>query len=405
MKKTNFKLKKKYYIGIGTAIAAMITGLFWGNPHVAVMDSTFILHAFFLASFSFCLVLYPIFKSRIMKAVTLITASAYFYTIFFLYPDTWSTFIYICLIPAVSIFFFDSVLFYFTLILNSLFITSVFGYIMFNRQSELFFLTSQDVIGNIINFLGSQLILFVLYYVTYLRIKRQQDDYEHIQQSERIKTAGQLAAAVAHEIRNPLTVVKGFLQLYEQDSSYNEETKKHFALMIDELNTAEKVISQFLTLSAPSKEVNMEKIKVKESLYSVTGLLHSYGLLHANQIKLEVEEECLIAANQMEFKQLCINLIKNAIEASEDGDSVLVRAKRVKKNVEISVIDYGKGMSETEIQSLGTPFYSLKSKGTGLGLMICFNIVKKYKGTIRFQSVKEKGTTVTIQFPLYEDTV
>lgn len=252
---------------------------------------------------------------------------------------------------------------------------------------------------------GSQIILCLLFYLTYLRIKKQRLYYEQIQQAERIKTAGQLAAAVAHEIRNPLTVVKGFLQLYEQDSSYNEEAKKHFALMIDELDTAEEVISQFLSLSAPSKEVSMEKIKIKESLYSVVGLLHSYGLLHANRIELEAEEECMIAANQIEFKQLCINLIKNAIEASEEGHSVLVRAKRVKQNVEICIIDHGKGMSETEIQSLGTPFYSLKSKGTGLGLMICFNIVKKYKGTIRFQSVKEKGTTVTIQFPLYEEMI
>ncbi|MEM1502405.1 HAMP domain-containing sensor histidine kinase [Domibacillus sp. 8LH] len=400
---TYFNLKRIYYIGMGFVIAAMITGLLWGNPHFHQMDSIFMMHALLVAVVSLCLFMYPAFQNRMMKTVLILAAIAYFYTIFFLYPDTWSTFIYICLIPAISILFFDPKLFYLTLFMNTAAITSIMSYVMITQKGGLYVLMKQDLIGNMINFFGSQIILCLLFYLTYLRIKKQRLYYEQIQQAERIKTAGQLAAAVAHEIRNPLTVVKGFLQLYEQDSSYNEEAKKHFALMIDELNTAEEVISQFLTLSAPSKEVSMEKIKIKESLCSVVGLLHSYGLLHANRIELEAEEECTIAANQMEFKQLCINLIKNAIEASEDGHSVLVRAKRVKQNVEISIIDHGKGMSETEIQSLGTPFYSLKSKGTGLGLMVCFNIVKKYKGTIRFQSVKEKGTTVTLQFPLYEE--
>ncbi|MCI2254303.1 HAMP domain-containing histidine kinase [Domibacillus sp. PGB-M46] len=402
---TYFNLKRNYYIGMGFVIAAMITGLLWGNPHFHQMDSTFTMHMLLVAAVSLCLLMYPAFQNRVMKTVLISAAIAYFYTIFFLYPDTWSTFIYICLIPAISILFFDPKLFYLTLFMNTAAITSIVSYVMITQKGGLYVLMKQDLIGNMINFFGSQIILCLLFYLTYLRIKKQRLYYEQIQQAERIKTAGQLAAAVAHEIRNPLTVVKGFLQLYEQDSSYNEEAKKHFALMIDELDTAEEVISQFLSLSAPSKEVSMEKIKIKESLYSVVGLLHSYGLLHANRIELEAEEECMIAANQIEFKQLCINLIKNAIEASEEGHSVLVRAKRVKQNVEICIIDHGKGMSETEIQSLGTPFYSLKSKGTGLGLMICFNIVKKYKGTIRFQSVKEKGTTVTIQFPLYEEMI
>lgn len=401
--KTDFNFKKTYYVGVITAIAAMITGLFWGNPYFDILNSTFILHAFLLAIFSFCLLLYPLFKNRMMKAVILITATAYFYAIFFLYPGTWSTFIYICLIPAISIFFFDSLLFYCTLILNSFFMTSILSYIMFSKQSDLYHLTNQDLIGNVINFLGSQIILFFLYYATYLRVKRQQDYYEQIQQSERIKTAGQLAAAVAHEIRNPLTVVKGFLQLYEQDSSYSREAKEHYALMIDELDTAEQVISQFLAVSAPNKKIYAEKVNVKESLHSVVSLLNSYSLLHDNRIDLKAGEEGSIAANEIEFKQLCINLIKNAIEASEEKHPVLIQTKQVRNGMEIKIIDRGKGMSEAEIQSLGTPFYSLKSKGTGLGLMICFNIVKKYKGTIRFESMVGKGTTAIVQFPLYRE--
>lgn len=109
-------------------------------------------------------------------------------------------------------------------------------------------------------------------------------------------------------------------------------------------------------------------------------------------------EDCNIAANNIEIKQLLINIIKNAIEASKIGDSVIVSAGRNKDCTEIKVVDYGQGMSEEEIKSLGTPFYSLKSKGTGLGLMVCYNIAAKYKGIIDFQSTKGKGTTVIIRF-------
>jgi two-component system sporulation sensor kinase B len=112
-----------------------------------------------------------------------------------------------------------------------------------------------------------------------------------------------------------------------------------------------------------------------------------------------MDQECYIVANTIEFKQLLINIIKNAIEASKVGDSVVVTAERNDDLVEIKVIDSGQGMSEEEMDSLGTPFYSLKSKGTGLGMMICFNIAAKFKGTIHFDSEKGKGTTVTIQFP------
>jgi two-component system, sporulation sensor kinase B len=242
-------------------------------------------------------------------------------------------------------------------------------------------------------------IIYFIFYLTQGRIKKQQLYYEQIQHSERLKTTGQLAAAVAHEIRNPLTVVKGFLQLYQKDAGFSDDIKGNFTLMIDELNIAEQVITQFLSIAKPNKETEVETVNLKVVLQSVTDLLHSYGLLHDNRIELIRVEDCYIAANNIEFKQLLINIIKNAIEASKIGDSVIVSADRNNDFVEIKVVDFGQGMSEAEIKSLGTPFYSLKSKGTGLGMMVCYNIAAKYKGTIDFQSTKGEGTTVTIRFP------
>ncbi|GAE34478.1 sensor histidine kinase [Halalkalibacter akibai] len=167
--------------------------------------------------------------------------------------------------------------------------------------------------------------------------------------------------------------------------------------MIDELNIAEHVITQFLSLAKPNAQMQLQAVNVSDSLESVTDLLSSYGLFHDISIVLEIEEDCVISINEMEFKQVMINLIKNAIEASSTGKDVHVKAKRDNNYVFIEVQDQGQGMSEKAIQSLGTPFYSLKTKGTGLGLMICFQIIEKYRGTIHFQSELDRGTRVVIR--------
>ncbi|MFK2826602.1 HAMP domain-containing sensor histidine kinase [Bacillus sp. B190/17] len=391
--------KKLYYSTVIIVITIMIMGLLIDNPRFGKLEMGFISHSVLVVVLSVCLLLYPKHVTHVCRAIIMIVASVYFYTLFFLYPDTWSNFIFLCFIPAISILFFDSKLFYFSLILNSLSITLTFSYIALVDQGHLYPYIKRDLIGNVINFVGSQVIIYFIFYLSYGRMKRQQLYYEQIKQSERLKTAGQLAAAVAHEIRNPLTVVNGFLQLYEKDSSLSEGIKKHFSLMINELNTAEQVISQLLSIAKPNKDHETETVNVKAVLQSVTDLLHSYGLLHDNKIEFNMVEECYIAANKIEFKQLLINIIKNAIEASGVGESVMITAGRKKDFVEIKVIDCGHGMSEAEVESLGTPFYSLKSKGTGLGMMICYNIATKYKGTIDFQSKKGEGTTVTICFP------
>lgn len=391
--------KKIYYIFVLSAIVVMILGLFINNNRMGEYEIGYLFHILLVLLLSGSLLLYPRVRTDVLRLSITIVAFIYFYTLFFLYPETSSNFIFLCLIPAFSILFFDSKLFYFTLLLNSVAIILLFGYITILDQGHLYPYIEQDYFGNLINFIASQIIIYFIFYVTNGRIIKQQMYYEQIQHSERLKTTGQLAAAVAHEIRNPLTVVKGFLQFFDQEPPSSSGRKEHIALMIDELNTAEQVISQFLSIAKPEQESTPETVDVKHVLQSVTDLLHSYGLLHDNRIELVIADEYQIAANIIEFKQLLINIIKNAIEASKMGDFVLVKARRVDDFVVITVTDQGQGMSEEEVASLGTPFYSLKSKGTGLGMMICFNIVEKYKGTMDFQSSKGHGTTVTIRFP------
>ncbi|MDQ0254798.1 two-component system sporulation sensor kinase B [Evansella vedderi] len=394
-----------YYRTIYIVIIIMLLGLFVENPRMSDLGIGYIWHVVLVAMFIPLLLLYPRFETQKMRIMIIAAVFVYFYSLFLLY-GTWSIFLLICLIPAISILFFDSKLFYFSLIVNGILVTVIFFYIDITAADQVIYPFSQfDLIGSLINFMATQVAIYLIFYLTYERMKKIQVYYEEIRQSEQLRATGQLAAAVAHEIRNPLTVVKGFLQYYEQDNSYSEKTKQHFHLMIDELNSAEKVISQYLSLAKPNETDELETVNIKSVLQSVTHLLQSYGILRNNHIDLHMEEDCFIAANKLEFKQLLINIIKNAIEVSKDGDSVIVQARKKENNIEIKVKDYGIGMSEAEIKSLGTPFYSLKSKGTGLGLMICFNIVEKYNGFINFESTKGKGTTVTLQFPVMEGSI
>ncbi|MEK3772265.1 HAMP domain-containing sensor histidine kinase [Paenibacillus sp. FSL R5-0887] len=395
--------RKTYYILMLMIIVLMMSGLILSTLELDGIDFGYIIHFLCVTFLTVCLWIYPKHETHTFRKIIILFGFAYFYTLFFLYPQTWTTYILICLIPALSILFFDLKLFYFSFIINGILMVITFGYILLIDRGDLYTYLHYDILGNFINIIAVQVLLFFIFQISFKRMKKQQLYYEQLQQSERLKMVGQLTAAVAHEIRNPVTVVRGFLQFFDEDPSFDDPMKRKFKLMIDELNTVEQIISQFLTLSKPNGEQKLEKVDVKDVIESVTGLLHSYAMLSDNQIVTYVEEDCKISINKIEFKQLLINIIKNALEASDVGKSVSIMANRNNNFIEITIIDEGSGMSEAEVKSLGTPFYSLKSNGTGLGLMICFNIVEKYGGEIYYSSSVGKGTTATIRFLAIND--
>jgi two-component system, sporulation sensor kinase B len=388
--------KRNYYMIVSGIIVLMVMGVVVDNA----LNLRFIIHGAIVVIVSVCLLLYPQYETTWIRYTTVIASTGYFYSLFYFYPETWSGFVLLCFVPALSILFFDKWLFYFSLVLNVLFIGVTFSYIGIIDKGQSYSYIYEDIIGNVVNFIASQIILYYIFYLSNVRIQKQRMYYEQVQQAERLKTTGQMAAAVAHEIRNPLTVVKGFLQYYEEDPELNQSLKRNLSLMIDELHTAEHVISQFLSIAKPDQEKTLDCVDIQIVLNDVTELLKMYGISNDNCIKLSVEEGCSVNANSIELKQLFINLIKNALEASPHSANVSVTGRKQKGEVRIQVTDNGRGMSAEEVRSLGTPFYSLKSKGTGLGLMICYNIVEKYNGTIHFESAPGEGTTVTVRFPL-----
>lgn len=226
---------------------------------------------------------------------------------------------------------------------------------------------------------------------------------KELQRAEKMNAIGQLAASVAHEIRNPMTVVKGFLQIFLSKDGLSEEEHMYVKLMLEEMNRAEKIINEYLSLAKPDLEFS-EKVNAGELAHKVMDLMNSYALMSKSiGMQTNVSDEVYIKGNISELKQVLINILKNGIEAMKDGGTLRLTVREEGHSGIFEIFDTGIGMSEDELQRLGTAFYSLKEKGTGMGLMVCYQIIERMRGSIQVESEKGVGTTFRIILPLYRE--
>jgi two-component system, sporulation sensor kinase B len=226
---------------------------------------------------------------------------------------------------------------------------------------------------------------------------------KELQRAEKMNAIGQLAASVAHEIRNPMTVVKGFLQIFLSKDGLSEEEHMYVKLMLEEMNRAEKIINEYLSLAKPDLEFS-EKVNAGELAHKVMDLMNSYALMSKSIVmKTHVSGDVYIKGNVSELKQVLINILKNGIEAMKDGGTLSLTVREEGHSGIFEIFDTGIGMSEDELQRLGTAFYSLKEKGTGMGLMVCYQIIERMRGSIEVESEKGVGTTFRIILPLFRE--
>ncbi|MBR0601484.1 PAS domain S-box protein [Bacillus safensis] len=217
-------------------------------------------------------------------------------------------------------------------------------------------------------------------------------------QAQKLAVAGQIAAGIAHEVRNPLTSVNGFLQLMK--TQYPERTD-YFDIIFSEIKRIDFVLSELLVLAKP-QSVHFQEVQLHGLLEQVITLLKTNAVLSNIDLKQPFKKQdagaILADANQM--KQLFINLIKNAIEAMPEGGSIYISTEKVMNEWKITIQDEGKGMSEDDIQKIYDPFFSTKTEGTGLGLTICATILKDHHGRMDVVSELGKGTTFHIYLPV-----
>lgn len=224
-------------------------------------------------------------------------------------------------------------------------------------------------------------------------IKEKNDQIKHL---DLLGVIGKLAAGIAHEIKNPLTSVKGFVQLL------SEETKSSYSeIILSELERIEEIMGEFLLLAKPQREIKFKKESITDILKEVLIFMQPEAAIHNVKFHCQLHMLPPVVCHANQMKQVFINLLKNAIEAMPSGGNVYIKTFQADDNyVGIEILDEGKGLSKEDIARLKEPFFTNKEKGTGLGLMVSFKIIEDHQGALKFFAEKGKGTRVHVLLPL-----
>jgi PAS domain S-box-containing protein len=223
------------------------------------------------------------------------------------------------------------------------------------------------------------------------------------QLSNRLATIGQIAAGTAHEIRNPLTSIRGFLQVIGHKLKENgqQEEQAYIDLMLKEINRINKLVSEFLVLSKPRLVARQTKtIALSDVIDEILPIVQGEATLHNIELQFsqEVEESLLIKADSELVKQIFLNLCKNAIEAMVTNGTLSIEVSKDDHYAVVRIKDTGPGIPSCRMEQIFDPFYTTKENGTGLGLPICRQILRELKGKMEVDS-NEHGTTFAILLP------
>ncbi|CAM4481549.1 HAMP domain-containing sensor histidine kinase [Paenibacillus typhae] len=218
-----------------------------------------------------------------------------------------------------------------------------------------------------------------------------------LQRSEKMEIISELAASVAHEVRNPLQVTRGFLQLLSEKASGSEE--QYLSMALSELDRAANIITDFLTFAKPEFE-QISILNVREEFKHIESIMLPLCHLNGGKMLMQAGEGLWVKGNSSKFKQAFINIIKNSIESLGEEGTIQMIAYGVGEYVYIHIQDDGEGMEPEVLNRLGEPYFSNKTKGTGLGLMVTFRIIEAMAGEIRFESQKGAGTESVTTLPL-----
>ncbi|MCY9664825.1 HAMP domain-containing histidine kinase [Paenibacillus alginolyticus] len=231
-------------------------------------------------------------------------------------------------------------------------------------------------------------------------IRRNADLKKELIFSEKMNIASVISASVAHEIRNPLTSVRGFIQLLTQTELNPEKKQMYGEICLEEIDRAEQIINDYLSLAKPYPEVE-EKLDLGEEIQYICNVLTSLANLTGVEVEIKYDINLFVLGDRQKLRQSIINIAKNGIEAMENKRGILkIEAYRRNNEVILSISDTGIGMTIDQINRLGVPYFSNKNKGTGLGMMVSFSFIKGMLGKINVKSELGQGTVFDISFPI-----
>ena len=238
-------------------------------------------------------------------------------------------------------------------------------------------------------------------------VERRTDELRRTQnrliQTERLAAIGELAASIAHEIRNPLVSIGGFARVLYKNSGDEKKVEKYSHIIVDEVDRLEKILENILDYSKKT-ELDLKPMDFN-ILVEKTILLFDTELSH-HKIKLKVDLDYDLSEvdiDEIQMKQVLMNFFKNAIHAMPEGGILAIRSYASGNNVALDISDTGMGIPRENLKKLFRPFFSTRSHGTGLGLGICQKVVTDHGGTIEVQSDVGKGTVFSIILPASQD--
>ncbi|HWP96644.1 MAG TPA: ATP-binding protein [Syntrophomonadaceae bacterium] len=218
---------------------------------------------------------------------------------------------------------------------------------------------------------------------------------EQIARLDKLNVVGQMAAGIAHEIRNPMTTVNGFLQLLKINGEF-KQYMEYFDVMLNELDRANSIISGFLSL-AKDKVLEVREENLNRIIQSIAPLIQAEAIMENKYVQLELADIPNLVLIENDVRQLILNLVRNALEASDPGKGITLRTFMEDGHVVFAVEDQGVGIEQHILEKLGTPFLTTKENGTGLGLVICYNVAEKHGASMKVKSDND-GTTFSVWF-------
>lgn len=242
--------------------------------------------------------------------------------------------------------------------------------------------------------------MLIMWLITYIivRIRENSAMRQEVHRSEKLNVLSELAASVAHEIRNPMTVARGFMQILSQSTVTEEKKQIYTSMVIEEIDRAQNIISDYLSFAKPQAE-KLEELDVSGLSDKLNNLINPYAAMRGVEIIIHMEPSLVIKANNEKMIQCLVNLTKNGIEAMPSGGLLQISGFKQNAKIILQIKDTGMGMTPEQVNRLGTPFYSTKNKGTGLGLMVSYRIIKTFGGFIDVTSEPDEGTCFTISLP------
>lgn len=219
---------------------------------------------------------------------------------------------------------------------------------------------------------------------------------ERMAKLDRLNIIGEMAASIGHEVRNPMTTVKGFLQYFGNKPAL-ANYKPQFELMITELDRANSIITEFLSL-AKNKAMHFQQHDLNDIIREISPLLETDALRHNCQLDLALQDIPPIILDKRSIRQLIINITRNGLEAMPQGGKLQIATTSHNSQVVLTFTDEGIGISLEVLDKLGTPFFTTKDNGVGLGLAVCYRIIERHKAIMTVESQPNKGTTFTIVF-------